>query len=269
MCINERSLTSSLRGRRVLVTRAAEQAPDTVALLRQYGAEVLECPTIQLLPPRQWEPVDHAIRRLSEFDWLILTSVNGVRFFLGRMQELGIEFGQLHSCKICAVGSKTGQLLGSYGLEPELIPEQFTGEGIVHAFGAIELRGARILFPKADGARDLIPQKLREFGAIVVDPVVYQNVIPEQLSEAAQIVLQQHTLDAVVFSSPSTVRNFVRLVGNATDLQELLSGVVIASIGPITTQAVREAGLVVAVEPDRSTMESLIAALAAFWDNNT
>ena len=268
MCTNEKSLTSSLQGRRVLVTRAAEQALDTVALLRQCGAEVLECPTIQLLPPNQWEPVDNAIRRLPEFNWLILTSLNGVRFFLGRVQELGIELSQLRSCKICAVGSKTAQFLGTYGLEPDLIPEQFTGEGIVGAFGGIELQGVRILFPKADGARDLIPQKLRESGAIVVDPVVYQNVMPEQLPEAARIALQHHVLDAVIFSSPSTVRNFAQLVDDETDLHQLLSGVVVASIGPITTQAVRELGLVVTVEPAQATMENLIASLAAFFVNN-
>ncbi len=252
---------SPLRGRRVLVTRAADQAAGTVRQLQALGAIPIVCPTIHLVPPVSWQDVDAAIQRLAYFDWLILTSANGVRIFIGRMQALGVNLSTLQHCKLCAVGIKTAEALAAYGMEPDLIPEQFTGEGVVAAFGALELAGKTVLFPKADGARDLIPQQLRTMGAVVVDPVVYRNVVPDQLPDEARAALEQHRLDAVIFSSPSTVHNLAELVGGVERLTALLDGVVIASIGPVTSAACRELGLQVSVEPEQATLDSLLAAL--------
>ena len=252
---------SPLQGRRILVTRAADQAADTVRQLQALGAVPIVCPTIHLVPPVSWQDVDAAIRRLADFDWLILTSVNGVRFFIGRMQELGVNLSALKHCKLCVVGTKTADALAVYGITPDLIPEQFTGEGIVAAFGALDLAGKTVLFPKADGARDLIPQQLRTMGAVVVDPVVYRNVVPDQLPDEARAALEQHRLDAVIFSSPSTVHNLAELVGGVERLTALLDGVVVASIGPITTKACLQIGLQVSVEPEEATLGSLLAAL--------
>ena len=261
MCTSGKLPTNPLQGRRILVTRAAEQAAEFTEQLRQRGVVVVECPTIQLVPPQQWDAVDAAIHQLSSFDWLILTSTNGVRFFFTRLQELGHDINDLQRCNVCAVGPKTAEALQELGITPDLVPEQFTGEGVVAAFKDVDLQGRRILFPKADGARDLIPQQLRSMGAEVIDPVVYRNVIPQALPESARQALEQHQLDAVVFSSPSTVRNLTALMGGITRLEEMVRGVAIASIGPVTTKACLELGLMVAVEPEQATLDCLISKL--------
>ncbi len=261
MSINGKLSTNPLQGRRVLVTRAAEQAAAFTEQLRQRGAQVVECPTISLVGPESWESIDQALKNLASFDWLILTSVNGVRFFFGRMQELGSVIHDLQNCMVCAVGPKTAEAVQELGITPDLVPEQFTGEGVVKAFERINLQGKQVLFPKADGARDLIPQQLRARGAVVVDPVVYRNIIPSDLPETARLALAQQQLDAVVFSSPSTMRNLSVLLGGMNRLEEVLQGVTVASIGPVTTKACRELGLTVTVEPDQATLDDLLQAL--------
>lgn len=265
MSISVKLPTNPLQGRRILVTRAAEQAAEFTEQLHQRGAVVVECPTIQLEPPEAWTNVDAAIHDLSSFDWLILTSVNGVRFFFTRLQELGSGIHDLQSCKVCAVGPKTAEALLELGITPDLMPEQFTGEGVVAAFQGVDLQGKRILFPKADGARELIPQQLRSMGAEVIDPVAYRNIIPQALPDAARQALGQHQLAAVVFSSPSTVRNLAALVGGVTQLQTMLSDLAVASIGPVTTKACQELGLSVAVEPEQATLDSLTNALEQYF----
>ena len=257
--------TNPLQGCRILVTRAAEQAAGFSRQLRQRGAEVVECPTIQLVPPETWTAVDAAIHDVSGFDWLILTSVNGVRFFFARLQELGRDIHDLQNCKVCAVGPKTAEVLEDLGIKPALVPEQFTGEGVVAAFHEHDLQGRRVLFPKADGARDLIPQQLRSMGAEVVDPVVYRNIIPQTLPDSARQALEQHQLDAVVFSSPSTVRNLAQLTGGITRLQALLADLAVASIGPVTTKTCLKLGLSVAVEPKQATLDALTAELERYF----
>jgi len=248
------------------VTRATEQAAEFSEQLRQHGAVVVECPTIQLVPPEAWTKVDAAIHDLPSFDWLILTSTNGVRFFLTRLQELTRGIHDLQNCKVCAVGPKTAEALQELGITPDLVPEQFTGEGVVAAFQGVDLRGKRILFPKANGARELIPQQLRSMGAAVVDPVVYRNIIPQALPDSARQALEQHQLDAVVFSSPSTVRNLATLVGGDTQLQTMLADLAVASIGPVTTRACQELGLSVAVEPEQATLDNLISELEQYFE---
>lgn len=265
MCISGKLLTNSLQGRRILVTRAAEQAAEFTEQLRQRGAVVVECPTIQLVPPRQWDAVDAAIHQLSSFDWLILTSVNGVRFFFSRLQELGRSVHNLQSCKVCAVGPKTAEALQELGITPDLAPEQFTGEGIVAAFQVIDLQAKRMLFPKADGARDLIPQQLRSMGAEVIDPVVYRNIIPPTLPDAAKTALEQQQLDTVIFSSPSTARNLASLAGGVEQLQQLLKLTAVASIGPVTTKACQELGLTVKIEPAEATLDKLLSELERYF----
>lgn len=252
---------ASLVGKRVLVTRAAEQAGPFVSQLQERGARVVECPTIQLAPPEQWGPVDAALRQLDCFDWLILTSANGVRFFFERLAELGLSAAALHGCNVCVVGPKTAEALKLRGVVAELVPEQFTAEGVVAAFAGIDLRGKRVLFPKAAGAREVIPRLLAEQGAVVVDPVLYRTLLPEQLPETARHALEGRELDLAIFSAPSTVQNLAALVGGADRLVQLLQGVTVASIGPVTSQACRELGLTVAVEPPHATLPDLLAAL--------
>lgn len=254
-----------LFAKRVLVTRAADQAGEFTRMLEERGAAVIECPTIVLEPPDSWEELDTAITQLPAFDWLILTSANAVRFFFGRLRELGKDSRSLGTCKVCVVGSKTAELVAAQGIVPDLVPQQFTAEGVVAAFGGQAASGQRVLFPRADAARELIEIALTRQGATVVSPVVYRNRMPAQLAEAAREALEQHQLDVITFSASSTVRNLADLVGGAGRLAELLEGVTVASIGPITTTTCRELGLSVTVEPPRSTLADLAAALEQYY----
>jgi len=268
MCISGKSLTSArrpLEGRSILVTRAAEQAGELTRQLTGRGALVVECPTIAVVAPEQWDELDSALAALDTIDWIILTSVNGVRFFFDRLQQLGLTVATLKGCKLCVVGPRTAAAVLAQGMQPDLVPGEFTGEGVVAAFSGVALQGARVLFPKADGARDLIPQRLRAMGAQVLDPVVYRTVMPPVLPPEARQALEAHRLDAAIFSSPSTVRNLAKLTGGAVRLQTLLAGVAVASIGPVTSQACRTLGLEVALEPQQATLDAVLDSLERYF----
>lgn len=254
-----------LFGKRVLVTRAADQAGEFTRMLEERGAAVIECPTIVLEPPDSWDELDAAITQLSRFNWLILTSANAVRFFFGRLRELGKDSRSLGECKVCVVGPKTAELVAAQGIVPDLVPQQFTAEGVVAALGDQIARGQRVLFPRGDAAREVIATELAHRGATVVSPVVYGNRMPAQLAQPAYEALSQRKLDVITFSASSTVRNLATLVGGASRLAELVEGVAVASIGPITSATCRELGLTVAVEPEQSTLADLIAALERYY----
>ena len=254
-----------LAGKRVLVTRAADQASEFSRMLAERGAAVMECPTILLVPPDSWGELDAAINRLEDFDWLVLTSVNGVRFFFDRLRELGRDSSSLGHCKVCVVGPKTAELVQAHGIAVDLLPEEFTGEGVLAALHASGVAGKRVLFPRADGAREVIASGLTGLGAVVVAPVVYCNRMPQQLDQAVRRALEQRELDVITFSAPSTVRNLATLLGGAARLGKLLDGVVVASIGPITSRACRELGLSVTVEPQRATLADLTDSLESYF----
>lgn len=254
-----------LFSRRILVTRAADQAGEFSRMLEERGASVIECPTISLVPPDSWDALDAAITGLSDFDWLVLTSANAVRFFFGRLRQLGRDSRSLGRCKVCVVGPKTAELVQAHGIVPDLVPEQFTAEGVVAAFADVGVAGKQVLFPRADGARELIAAELTGLGAQVVAPIVYCNRVPQQLTEAAREALELRQLDVITFSASSTVRNLAALVGGAGRLAELLEGVVVASIGPITTKTCHELGLTVTVEPQRSTLPDLVSVLERYF----
>ncbi len=250
-----------LFGKRIMVTRAADQAGEFSHLLEQRGAAVVECPTIALVPPDSWDELDAAIADLAAYDWLILTSANGVRFFFERLREQGRDSRSLGRCKVCVVGPKTAELVQAQGIVPDLVPEQFTAEGVVAAFGRVGVAGKRVLFPRAEGAREVIMTELARRGATVSAPVTYCSRLPEHLTETALTALTERQLDVITFSASSTVRNLAALVGGAERLAELLEGVVVASIGPITTKTCHELGLHVTVEPRHATLADLTAAL--------
>lgn len=252
-----------LAGQTILITRAAEQAGVFTQQLTSLGASVLECPTIQLVAPEDTGPLDAVLGELASFSWIILTSVNGVRFFCKRVDELGIDRSVVAGVPICAVGPKTAAALSHQGIEPALIPADYRAEGVVAELARLDLAGKRILFPKADRAREVIPHELAKRGAIVECPVAYRNILPERLPEPALQALTNHLITCVVFTSSSTVTNLAALVGRDTMLS-LLKDVIISSIGPITSATCRDMGLPVHVEPREYTLESLCCALVEF-----
>ena len=253
-----------LSGKRIIVTRAADQASEFSSLLARHGATVLECPTIQLVEPTNWDELDAAVGMLPSFDWLILTSINAVRFFFQRLNSLGLDARALSSCRVCAVGPKTAEAVNGYGIRPNLIPQDYKAEGVISELTKLRIRGMKILFPRADRAREIIPRELELIGAHVTAPVIYRNILPERLCPETVLALEKRSVDCITFTSSSTVLNMAELLG-ADLLVDLLKGVVVASIGPVTSKSCRELGLKVDIEPQEYTLQALSAAIQAHF----
>jgi uroporphyrinogen III methyltransferase/synthase len=253
-----------LFGLDIMVTRAADQAGEFSRLLSSHGATVHECPTIQIVPPESSAELDQAITALGSFQWLIFTSYNAVKYFFNRLAGLGLDSRALGSCRICAVGPKTAAALAPFGIRADLVPENYKAEGVVAAFAKLGIQGNRVLFPKADRAREVIPVELQKLGAEVVAPIAYRNVVPESLPNSALEALEAGRIRCITFTSSSTVQNLAVMVGE-NRLLKLLDGVAIASIGPITSKTCRELGLAVAIEPAAYTLDLLTAAITEYF----
>lgn len=253
-----------LSGRRIIVTRAADQAGEFSAMLTSRGATVLECPTIQLVEPTSWTELDAALGQLASFNWLVLTSVNAVRFFFQRLNALGLDARSLGSCKLCAVGPRTAEVIAEHGIRPDLMPADYKAEAVVAEFAKLEMSGQRILFPRADRAREVIPRELDRMGAHVTAPVIYRNILPERLCPETLLALEKRCVDCITFTSSSTVLNMVELLG-ADLLVNMLKGVAVASIGPITSKTCRDLGLKVDIQPDTFTLPALSDAIQHYF----
>ncbi len=260
---------SSLCGKRIIVTRAADQAGEFSRVLEERGATVIECPTIELYNAEPSEELEMAVNSIETFDWLLLTSANAVRFFFELLDRKGKDSRSLAACKVCVVGPKTAELLMAKGILPDLMPENFDGEGVVEAFKKIGVKGARVFFPRADKARDVIPKGLQMMGAEVVSPVLYFNRAPESLPVAVIKALENREIDIITFSASSTVTNLAELIGGKEKLCTLLEGVTVASIGPVTSRSCRDIGLKVDTEPERSTLAALVDAIEGFCERKT
>ncbi|HUV06019.1 MAG TPA: uroporphyrinogen-III C-methyltransferase [Armatimonadota bacterium] len=250
-----------LFGKRVLVTRSREQAETLSELLREHGAEPIEFPVIKISPPESFAELDAALDRIEGWDWLLFTSANGVQAMMERLTELGRDVRWLKGPKIGAIGPKTAEAIRSLGINVDFIPSRFVSEAIADEFPESP-SGKRILILRAEEAREILPEKLRERGA-QVDVVAAYRTEMEQ-SDAAQIrqLLRSGGIDIVTFTSSSTVKGFVALIGEG-DLAGLAGKVTIACIGPITAQAAEEHGLKPDVVAEEHTIEGLIEALAA------
>jgi len=252
--------TLPLCGKKIIVTRAAEQAGEFSTKLAARGATVLECPTLRLVEPESWQLLDLAIRELSGYDWVVLTSVNAVRFFFQRLDTLGFDARALGGCRICVVGPRTADEIRSYGIKPDLVATDYKAEGVVDEFSRLDMQGRRVLFPRADKARDVIPRELKRMGAQVDSPVAYRNVFPERLPPETLFALEKRSVDCITFTSSSTVQNLAVMLGEELML-DMLKGVAVASIGPITSKSCRELGLKVDIEPESYTLDALAEAL--------
>jgi uroporphyrinogen III methyltransferase/synthase len=245
-----------LFGKRILVTRTAAQAGEFSHILESQGAQVIECPTISLVTPPATDELDASISDISSFDWLVLTSTNAVGFFFARLQALGLDARALGRCRVCAVGPKTAATIRAHGIVPDLVPADYKAEGVVAAFADLGIAGRRVLFPRADKAREVIPKGLTALGAEVISPVAYRNVLPDVLPREALEALEVGEIDCVTFTASSTVENLAVLLGPERFVK-LLDGVAVAAIGPITSKTCRRLGLEVAIEPKEYTLEAL------------
>ena len=253
-----------LFGKGILVTRSAEQAGEFSGMLGRLGARVFECPTIELVPPEDWNELDAAIARLASFAWLIFTSCNAVQYFFQRLQDLGLDARTIGPCRVCAVGPKTAAALANHGIRADLVPSDYKAEGVIAEFRKLEVSGKRVLFPKADRARDIIPTGFSQMGAEVIDPVAYRNLTPKSIPDRILAALEERRIHCATFTSSSTVENLARVLGENRMLK-LLEGVTIASIGPITSRTCRELGLDVHIEPKAYTLAALTEEIISFF----
>ena len=253
-----------LLGKRILVTRAREQARDFVELLEAQGAEVVQFPLIEFTPPETWAPLDKAIKRLETYRWVIFTSANGVAAFFLRLGALRQDARRLGVAKICAIGPATAEALERHSIIPNVVPKEFRAEGIIEAFKQYDLRGARILLPRAEVARDLLPKELEQLGATVEVVPAYRTVRADADQEMLKQLLQDRKIDLITFTSSSTVTAFMELLGTE-NLKALLEGVRIACIGPITATTAEGFGVTVDIQPKQYTIPALAEAVLHYY----
>jgi len=250
-----------LFGKRILITRSLDQAADFAARLRELGAEPLLCPTIAIAPLHDYAELDAAIADLADTDYLILTSVNAVDAFFARLADCGKDARALAGVTLVTVGPKTAAALAQFGLCPDLMPTDYRAEGVV-ALLRDKVAGKKILYPKAALARDLIVLELTAAGANLCAPAAYGSAPPAGAASALHTALADG-VDLLTFTASSTVRNFIDLL--RTDDLPLATAIPVASIGPLTSETARQAGLDVAIEPEESTIEAMIEAMIAFF----
>lgn len=253
-----------LMGKRIVVTRAREQASDLLHLLNAAGADCLECPTIQITPPDDWEPLDLAIQRLSDYHWLVFTSVNGVGFFFKRLFELGQDVRALHHVRTACIGPATEKRLKDFGLTCDILPESYRAESVVEAFKHQEITGKKILLPRAKEARPILPEELSRMGAEVDEIAVYITRIAQDNTTTLLDRLADQHIDCITFTSSSTVINFKKLIPEAT-FKQLLAPVTVACIGPVTADTARELGFDVHLIADTYTIPGLVDALIDYY----
>lgn len=244
-----------LFGRRIVVTRAADQAGALSRLLIEAGAEAIELPLIGLERPPDSSALDQAILGLNRYDWLVFTSANGVRFFVERMDWLQVDVRRWPP-RVAAIGPATAQAVERLHLKVDVVPEAFVAEGLAAAFAPFELNGRKMLLARAAEGRDLVHEALRLQGAQVDIVATYRNVIPSAAPVRARELFAARRPDWVTFTSSSTVKNLLSMVDRAA-----IAGAKLASIGPATSATMRQHGLVVHAEAAPHTIEGLVQAI--------
>ena len=257
----------ALIGKRILITRAREQSGDFAAQLERLGAEVIEFPTIEIVPPLHWGNVDRAMDQLKSYDWIIFTSANGVTFFWQRAKERGKNLRLPSSLKVCAIGPATADRLKKKRVSVRYIPKEFIAESILEGFEKMVIKRKRILLARAKKARDVLPEGLKDLGAEVDVVAVYRTIRPRGGSKKLRRLLLEGEIDVIAFTSSSTVNHFAELLKNK-DLKKLLKGIAIACIGPVTARTAKEWGLKVRIQPKQYTIPGLTRAIAEYFARN-
>jgi uroporphyrinogen-III synthase len=264
--------TQPLKGIRVLVGRARHQAGALSAELRKFGADVLEIPFIEIRKPRSFVPLDSALKKLKTYDWLILTSVNGVEAMWERVQKLRLPIASERAKgsraegrpRIAAIGPATQKAIQQRGLKVDVVPKEYVAESVVRSLKK-KVKGKRVLLVRAKVARDVIPRELRKAGAEVDVVEAYETIVPQSSRRRLQTALKdpEKRPDVVTFTSSSTVKNFMELIGvrNKIKPRSMLSGVRMASIGPVTSQTLRDCGLEVDIAAREFTIPGLVTAI--------
>jgi uroporphyrinogen-III synthase len=248
-----------LNGRTIVVTRARHQADALGDKLAAQGAHVVYCPAIRIAPPLDPAPFQSAVNRIEQFDWLVLTSSNGVDVFMAELQRQGKSAAKLRALRIASVGPATAAALRAHGLEAAAMPDEFVSDRIAELITAQGGSGARILLARARGANPELPARLREAGAEITDVDSYRSVPDVENLAQLKALLAAHEIDAITFTSPSTAEYLVQ------GLRNLLAGVTLAAIGPVTAARVRELGLTPTIIAAEHTTDGLVQAIVTHY----
>jgi uroporphyrinogen III methyltransferase/synthase len=256
-----------LFGRRIVVTHSREQAGELVEMLEERGAESIPVRTIRIAPPQDSGPLEEAVANLARFDWIVFTSANAVDSFMSRLLATA-DVRELKGIRLCAVGPSTAAHLQKYGLRVDVTPTEYRVEGLLEALAESgPLEKGRFLLPRADTAREALADELRQAGADVTEVVAYRTTLAQAERDSDRDIyrmLLDRQIDAVTFTSASTVRNFVQIFGKE-QAADLLRTTVVASIGPVTAEALQQLGIATTVMPERYTIPELVDALVAHF----
>ena len=249
-----------LAGVRVLVGRARHQAGALSSALRKLGAEVVEIPFIEIRRPRSYKPLDTVLKNLATYDWLILTSVNGVDATWERLAKMRMSKRDLKNLKVAAIGPATRKAVEKKGVKVDVVPEEYVAESVVKSLRS-KVKGKRVLLARAKVARDVIPRELRKLGAQVDVVEAYETVVPAASRTRLRAMMRKPARrpDVITFTSSSTVRNFVALAGRISS--SVRDGITLASIGPVTSATLAELGLGADVEAKEYTIPGLVQAI--------
>jgi uroporphyrinogen III methyltransferase/synthase len=253
-----------LWGKTAVVTRTREQASTLVELLSAAGARCLEVPTLEIAPPSDFGPLDAALGHLPDYAWVIFTSANGVAAFFERLFEKGLDVRTLGGAKLAAIGPATAQALRERGLVADVVPTRFVAEDLAAALLPHLAPGSRVLLARAEQAREVLPETLAQAGVQVDVTPVYQMKKPQDIPEEAQPFIDSGQIDILTFASSATVHNFVALAGREK-FQELAQKAIVAAIGPVTSDALREYGVTPHIQPEDYTIPALAAAIIDFF----
>lgn len=256
--------TKPLFGKGIVITRPELQAEEFASLLYTQGARVIHFPTIKIVPPESYDGLDQAIGRISQYQWIIFTSANGVSFFLQRLRERGRDIRDLKDIRICTIGPATAATIEKLGIRVDLVPDEFISEGVVKSFQDFDITGKRILLPRAASARDVIPEGLAKLGAEVDVVTAYRTVNSGRDKSELETLMNEGKVDVITFASPSTVTNFKEIM-EREETFVLPSHIKIACIGPVTMAAAKKAGLPTDIMQERYTIPGLVETLIDYF----
>jgi uroporphyrinogen III methyltransferase/synthase len=256
--------TRPLWGKTVLVTRTRQQASGLVQLLAQAGARCLEAPTIEIVPPDDYNPLDRALKSLSSYQWVVFTSANGVAAFMARLFEQGRDVRALGGAKLAAIGPATAESLRQYGLRADVVPHAFKAEVLLEALSPHVAPGARMLLARAQIAREVLPQGLVKLGARVDVAPVYKSQVPREIPPDVAAALNEGRVEILTFTSSATVHNFARLLGKDR-FHAVGQDAIVAAIGPITAASLKEYGIIPQIQPEDYTIPALVEAIVAYF----
>ena len=256
---------SDLHGATILVTRPQPKAEQMADLIREMGGEPVVFPTIAIMSPVSWNKVDAAIQSISDYDWIVFSSINGVKYFANRIKEIA-DISLLNNSNIAAVGSKTAEALKKQNITVDVVPDDFSADGLVEYFSEKNIAGKKFLQVTGNKGRKALQEGLESLGAKVSRLETYRNVSPDSDTVSEIIpLLRDGAVDYLTFTSPSTFHNFLDMLSEMTDTpEELLRRSQIVTIGPVTAEAIETAGFSVDVVPDEYTVEQMLQSIAEY-----